>query len=96
MREQNHLPNIRSVRQDHHEAIDSHPKSPRRRHSVFEGSEKVLVNGMGLFVSFLLTPKLCFHPRSLVIRIVELTKGVANLHCADEGLESLHQSRVGQ
>jgi hypothetical protein len=50
-REKNHLADRGGVGEDHHEPVDSHAEPTRRRHPVFEGIQKVLVNQMGLCIA---------------------------------------------
>src|SRR5947208_3797530 len=82
------------VRDDGDQAVDAQTHAAGRRKAVFERGEEVLVHGMRLLVAGSAGPRLVLEPASLVIRIVELRKGVGDLLTGEEELEAVGQPWV--
>src|SRR5256885_2725948 len=82
------------VRDDGDQAVDGQTRAAGRRKAVFERGEEVLVHGMRLLVARSAGPRLVLEPASLVIRIVELRKGVGDLLTGEAELEAVGQPWV--
>src|SRR6476660_3368861 len=60
------------VRKEHDQPVDADAFSSCRRHPVFEGTEEVFIDNVGLFVSGLALCRLAFEPRALIERVIQL------------------------
>src|SRR5580658_5567153 len=90
-RKENHIANRCGVRQSHHETIDPHPKTCRRRHAVLERPNVVFVVVHGVVVAASLALGLRAEAGSLIVRIVELAESIAELSAMNEELEAIGQ-----
>ena len=73
----------------HREPVDAHPEPARRRHAVGERLDVVRVALLGLDVAAGALVGLHREPRRLLLGVVDLGEGVAELHPADVVLEPL-------
>src|SRR5216683_4181708 len=88
-----HVANRLLVSHEHHQAIDTDAKAPGRRHTHLQGFQKVFIEYLCLVISMRTLAHLILETRTLVKRIVQFGKGVAQLQAADKGLETICQSR---
>ena len=95
VREGDHLAQARRVREHHHEPVDADAEPAGRRQPDLERAQVVLVQRMRLLVAGRAIAARRQQALALIVRIVELAEGVADLHAGHEGLEALHQARVG-
>jgi hypothetical protein len=95
VREQQHVANIRRVRQDHDQAIDADTAATGRRHAVFQRADVVGVVVHRLFIAGVLGLDLRQETRRLVFRIVQLREAVGDLAAHHEQLEALGDAFAG-
>src|SRR6476469_7566947 len=57
--------------QQHHQTVDADADAARRRHSVFQGEDEVLVIRLGLLVPALAILDLLLEAGALVVRVVQ-------------------------
>src|SRR5205823_10111970 len=82
------------VRDEGDQAVDAQTHAAGRRKAVFERGEEVLIHRMRFLVAGSAGPRLVLETGSLVIRIVELRKGVGDLLTGEEELETVGQPWV--
>ena len=73
----------------HYKAVDTYTQPSRRRHTVLQRADKILIHPVRLLIAAMPFGQLCFKPFFLIQRIAKLGKGVRNLQPANEGLEAL-------
>src|SRR6266704_5190539 len=88
-REQNHLADVRLVREDHQQPVDTEPDAARRRHAVLERPQEVLVELLRVLVARGPQVRLLLEAAALLLGIVELAEGVGDLAAVDEQLPAL-------
>ena len=72
------------------EAVDADSLPSGRRHPVAEGANVIFIHLVRFLVAFFAHGDLHLEPPALLLRIVQLGIGVADLHAAGEDLEALH------
>src|SRR6476619_2101943 len=72
LREEDDIADGRLVRKEHDQPVDADAFSSCRRHPVFEGTEEVFIDHVGLFVSGLALCSLAFEPRALIELFIHL------------------------
>ena len=90
-REEDDVADRRRVREHHREPIDAHAEPRRRRHAVLERAHVIFVVVHRFFVAALLLRDLCAEAAGLVVRIVQLGEGVAELAAMHEQLEAIDE-----
>src|SRR5437868_6901869 len=90
LREQDDVSDVVLVGKQHDDAIDADAQAARRRRTVLERNEKVLIERLGLNVACLASAHLLLEASSLYAGIVQLGKGVGNLDPTREGFEAVH------
>nr|WP_245508941.1 hypothetical protein [Bradyrhizobium nanningense] len=80
-----------SIGQDHDDPIDTKSRTAGLGHTVFYGTQKILVRSLRLFTRQILM----FEPLALLDRMIQLAIGVANLHADHERLDALDQPGMG-
>src|SRR5262245_19418990 len=93
-REQNHISNRWTVREQHHQAIDADALPAGRRQAVFEGADVVLVHLVRFEIAALAVLRLRFEAAALLQRVVQLAEGVGDLEAGDIEVEALHRVRI--
>src|SRR5664279_766382 len=88
-REQNHIADGTRVGQQHGQAIDAHAFARGRRQSVRQRANVVLVHLVSFFVAARAFVELLLEAPALLLGIVQLAEGVADLKSANEDLETL-------
>ncbi len=78
------------VGEEHGEAVDADAFACGGGQAVAEGADVVLVHVHGFLVAAILFGHLGFEARALVVGVVELGEGVADLEAADVELEALN------
>src|SRR3954466_14924610 len=87
-REQDHVANRRTVRQQHDEPIDPDPLPARGRKAVLESPDVILVHGMRLVIAAGAAGELSLEATPLFSRIVQFAERVCDLEPADVQLET--------
>ncbi len=96
MREQDHLADRAFPGEQHRQPVHSHAETALRRHAVGHGAQVILVHRVQVLVFRLEGVTHLHEARFLVERVVQLGKGVAELHPADVAFEALHRGRVAR
>ena len=78
---------VRGVRDQHGQPVDSDTAAAGGRHAVFHGAQEVFVHGVGFPIALLLHLHLFLEPAALVHGIVQLGKRIGELAPAYEQLE---------
>src|SRR4051812_33433758 len=78
-REQNYVPNGRLICDHHHQAVDADAQPTSRRHAVFECTDVVGVVTVGIIVAGRPLTHLVLEAAALIIRVVQLAKGIGQL-----------------
>ena len=94
MRVQDHLSNIRCIRQQHHQPVHSHTEAAIRRHTIAHRPQVILVHRVAFFVVSSVIATHFQEARFLVERVVQFCKSVAQLHPSYKSLETFHDLRV--
>src|SRR3989344_595500 len=87
-REENNLPDIFRIGEEHHEAVNANRGTGRWRHSIFKRLDKPLIKGVGLRLATRAPFHLRYKPLALVARVIELRVGIHELESADHELEA--------
>ena len=93
-RKQNHIADRFRIRQDHGQPVDADAFAARRRHAIGHGAQIVLVHLMRFFVAGGFQLQLHLEAAALLLRIVQLGVGVADLHAGRINLETLDEGRI--
>src|SRR5437660_256474 len=91
---EHHLADRRAAGEDHDEAVDPDAHAARRRHSVLERADEVLIVRLRLLVAGRALPALLLEAGALLVRIVQLAERVRELHPGGEALEALDEPRL--
>ena len=95
LREEQHILNRRLVGHEHRQTVDSHSETGCRRHTVFEGTDKIHVDVHSLVVTLLvLEACLLLEAIELVDRVVKFAVGIGKLLSTDKEFEALGKFRI--
>src|SRR6516165_2608344 len=72
------------IGQQHDQPVNADADAGGRRHAVFKGANEIPIGLGDLFVSRSACGDLCVEARALIVWIVELGKGIGDLHSAAE------------
>src|SRR5438309_919035 len=93
-REKNYIPDRRRIRQHHRQPIDPDAFAAGGRHAVLQRADVVLVHLHRLLVAARALGALLDEAAHLLVRVVELGKGVGDLHAGDVQLKTLYVTRI--
>ncbi len=72
----------------HYQSINSEAQSTSRRHPILHSNEKILVHTIKILIAVQLTKRLLFlESPSLILRIIQFSKGIGNFHASSKSLE---------
>src|SRR5262245_55195027 len=93
MWEELHFAQVTRASQHHREPAHAQAQAAGRRHAVLERAQEVLVQRLRVEVAQPAGLSLLLEAHALVVRVVQLAEGVADLDAAHEALEALHHVR---
>src|SRR5213075_843642 len=92
--EQDDVADMGLIRQDHHEAVEAQSDAARRRHTVLEGPDEILVQLLRFLVPGGAQPGLLLEPPALLLWIIQLAERVRHFPLVDEQLPALHSRGI--
>ena len=90
--EEQHLLNVCLARHEHHQTVDTNADTTRRRHTVLQRAQEVLIDNHRLIVALVGQAHLFLEPFLLVYRVIKLRISVGQLLTVHHQLETLGQS----
>ena len=82
------------IGEEHDEAVDADAFAGGRRHAVFEGAQKILVDSMGFFVPGFMLGGLGFESLTLIERVIQFREGVGDFTARNIELETIGERRI--
>ena len=92
LREQHDLANGELTGEQHHQTVDTDTDTKRRRHTILQGTEEVLIDDHGLVVALVGQLHLLNETLLLIDGVVELGVGVGQLLTIHHQLEALGEA----
>ena len=89
--EEEHLLDVGLARHEHHKAVDADADTARRRHTILQSAQEVVVDYHSLVVALVGKTHLFLEAFLLVNGVVELRVGIGQLLSVDHQLETLGQ-----
>src|SRR2546427_12645185 len=93
-REQNHLADVRLVREDHQQPVDTETDAARRRHAVLERPQEVLIELLRVLVARGSQARLLRESFGLILGVVQLAECVRHFALLAEQFPPLHSLRI--
>src|SRR3989338_9380982 len=94
LREEDDVADRGLIREQHHEAVNADPLARRRRHSIFQRAQEILVHVAGFHVAGGFRVGLLLEALALVNRVVELREAVRHFASVDIELETIDDIRI--
>ena len=82
------------IGQEHHEAVDTYSEAPRRRQAVLEGTDVVLVDGMGFLITGSACSGLSLETVTLIERVIQFRERVRIFRTGDHQFEPLGEAGI--
>src|SRR5678815_557357 len=87
-RKEDDVADRRAVREQHHQAVDSHTFACRWRHAVLQSANVVFVHFMRFLIAAGSATELIFEPPTLLSRVIQLAERIRDLEATDVQLKS--------